>query len=140
MPLIIMSLCYVVITITVHLDYRCVTTRMSSFVIDSVICKYHMYEAIWEPIDGDKVEHWERNWKPSRPASCGRNQIVSQSRTYTRVLSHMIISSEWKSLDGFSKVNAWLFVKFAKLSHYTVLDFGLPISHTTAKGKSLAKM
>ena len=49
---------YVIITCRVHVrDCMCnneAGTRMSSFIVDSVICGHHIYKAIWEPVNGEE--------------------------------------------------------------------------------------
>ena len=71
---------HVIITCTVHMrDCMCnheAGTRMSSFIIDSVIRGHHFYKAIWEPVNGEELNTERETGNPHDPLAMAVTKLL----------------------------------------------------------------
>ena len=64
----------------------CVTTRMSSFVIDSVFCGHHVYKAIWEPANGEELNTEREIGNLYDPLAVAVTKLLGEER---RTVGHL---------------------------------------------------
>ena len=64
----------------------CVTTRISSFVIDSVIHGHHIYKTIWEPVNGEELNTDREISNPYDPLDVAVTKLLCEER---RTVGHL---------------------------------------------------